>query len=147
MDIDVLRTQHVEISTITRELTHAITHAVQPTGIGHLRWRLARLLLAHLALEDRIVYPALQRLDDPARREEAARMQQEMGDLAGRFATYTSAWSDDRIAREWPLFCNETRLILNALNTRIALEERFYQPLSVDSDVSTESLRPSLSGE
>ncbi|MFB0872264.1 MULTISPECIES: hemerythrin domain-containing protein [unclassified Sphingobium] len=134
MDLNLLRTQHAEITDAARLLADAIAQSVQPPGVGQLRWRLARLLMTHLALEDRIVYPTLQRSLDADQRAQAALLQRQMGGLAQRFADYTAGWSDDRITREWPLFCSETRLILEALDARIALEDRFYGALRADPD-------------
>lgn len=129
MDLDLLHTQHAEITVTARHLADAIAQPAQPAGIGQLRWRLARIVMTHLALEDRIVYPALQRSPDPEQRAQAALLQRQMGGLAQQFADYTAGWSDDRITREWPLFCAQTRVILEALDARIALEDRFFTPI------------------
>ena len=57
-------------------------------------------------------------------------LQSETGALADIFTRYMSAWSDDRIAREWSAFCAETRDILKALVARVERENRILYPLA-----------------
>ncbi|WP_232313794.1 MULTISPECIES: hemerythrin domain-containing protein [unclassified Sphingobium] len=130
MNLHELRRQHEEISLSARQLAQAITDDRQPQGVARLRWQLARQLIAHLALEDRILYPALQRAADPLTRERATLLQKETGALADRFSVYMAAWSDDRISSQWSDFCAETRLILTALSDRIDRENRALYPLA-----------------
>jgi hemerythrin-like domain-containing protein len=90
---------------------------------------MARQLIGHLALEDKIFYPAVQRLADKHIRDTALRLEEEMGPLANAFSDYMARWTDERIAREWLSFCRETREILKALARRIDKEERLLYPL------------------
>ena len=99
-----------------------------------LRWQLARKLMAHLALEDRILYPALQRQGDDRIRATAARIQAEIGALADSFARYMAAWTDERITRDWRGFCADSGRVLDALSRRIDREERILYPLARSAD-------------
>lgn len=130
MDISALRRQHDEIGLTGRLLRQAISNDRLPRSVAALRWQLARQLMAHLALEDGILYPALERSLSDETRERAIALRKETGALADRFAIYLATWSDDRIAAEWPDFCVETRLILNALDARIERENRLLYPLA-----------------
>lgn len=134
-----LRRQHEEIGLTANLLARAISDDRQPQGVARLRWQLARQLMAHLALEDRILYPALMRSVDTVARERTATLMKETGALADRFAVYMASWSDDLIAGQWSDFCAETRLILNALNERIERENRLLYPLA---DTGAEGDRP-----
>ncbi|WHO40012.1 hemerythrin domain-containing protein [Sphingobium sp. AP49] len=130
MNISELREQHEEIGQIAAQLRQAIADPEKSQAVSALRWQLARKLMAHLALEDRILYPAMQRLPDERVRLTAARIQAEIGSLAESFAHYMSAWSDERISREWRSFCTETLHILNALTQRIDREDNILYPLA-----------------
>lgn len=125
-----LRQQHESIGTIAGKLGQATSDNRKPQAVAALRWQLARELMAHLALEDRILYPALQRTADANVRTTAARIQAEIGALAESFARYMSAWSDDKISREWPAFCADTAQILRALSDRINREDDILYPLA-----------------
>lgn len=136
MDMTELRRQHDEISQTAHRLALATADRVNPRSVGTIRWQLARQLMAHLALEDRILYPALQRADDSRTRTTAAALQTETGALAESFSRYMTAWSDDRVAREWADFCVETNAIIRALSERVDRENRSLYPLADKIDNS-----------
>ncbi|HUD91975.1 hemerythrin domain-containing protein [Sphingobium sp.] len=128
--MSTLRRQHDEISLTARLLRQAISDDRLPRGVAGLRWQLARQLMAHLALEDGILYPSLERSPNRETREQAIVLRKETGALADRFAIYLATWSDDRIVDEWLAFCIETRQILDALDARIERENRLLYPLA-----------------
>lgn len=130
MDISQLRQQHEDISRTAGQLARAIATQNGPQGVGAIRWQLARQLIAHLALEDRILYPSLHRDGSSQVRATALMLQEDTGALAEQFSRYMAAWSDDRVAREWPAFCGATRLILQTLTERVDREERTLYPLA-----------------
>jgi iron-sulfur cluster repair protein YtfE (RIC family) len=141
MDLTELRRQHDDISLTAKQLTQATANVAHPAQVGAIRWQLARQLMAHLALEDRILYPALQKSGDTQVRDTAARLQTETGALADAFATYMSAWSDDRVARDWSGFCSETARILTALTDRIDRENKRLYPLADGARSTGEPIR------
>ncbi len=122
MDIPTLRAQHAEIEVLAKELL-AVVSDERRRSVGPLRWRLARALIAHLAIEDRFLYPRLIGGSDSAVADVARRFQAEMGGLAARFTGYMSFWTDDEVIADWPAFCRETRDILAVLLSRIARED------------------------
>lgn len=130
MDFAELRRQHDEISETAQRIAIIITQSSQPGGVSQLRWQLARQLMTHLALEDRFLYPAMQRYPDGRTRETAASLQSETGQLADSFSRYMSSWNEDRMIREWSAFCKETRAVLDALTDRVARENRTLYPLA-----------------
>ncbi|MDR7156028.1 iron-sulfur cluster repair protein YtfE (RIC family) [Sphingobium xenophagum] len=130
MDMAGLREQHKQISLTARQLAQATSDTTAPQSVAALRWSLARQLIAHLALEDRILYPKMQRSANPLARKTALQLQGETGALAEGFTRYMAAWSDDRIAREWPAFCAETQAILATLTQRVDRENRTLYPLA-----------------
>ncbi len=130
MDVSELKHQHDAIARVAAKLEQAVSAESLPQAVGALRWQLARLLMAHLALEDRILYPAMQRATDPETRATVARFSTEMGGLADSFPAYMRDWSDDRIASQWQDFCSATRSILAALRARVEQENSVLYPLA-----------------
>lgn len=130
MDMEELRRQHADVMAIAAELASAVADATRPKSVGALRWRLARRLLAHLAIEDDHFYPAMLSHRDAAARVTASRFQSEMGTLSAAFTQYMAEWTDLQIAEQWPRFCKETRAILTALARRVEQEEGHLYPLA-----------------
>ena len=134
MDIPTLWAQHAEIEVLAKDLLTVVSED-RRRSVGSLRWRLARALIAHLAIEDRFLYPRLIGGSDPAVAEVARRFQAEMGGLGEKFTGYMSRWTDDEVIADWPTFCRETKDILATLLSRISREnEQLYS--------STEFLKP-----
>lgn len=125
-----LRRQHADIMAIAAELASAVADEACPKSVGALRWRLARRLLAHLAIEDDHFYPAMLSHRDVAARVTASRFQSEMGTLSAAFTQYMAEWTDLQIAEHWPRFCTETRAILAALSKRVEQENGRLYPLA-----------------
>lgn len=91
---------------------------------------LAGLLGVHLAMEDRVVYPALMQHPDPSVSETARRFHLEMGDLQRVFADYRRRWSTVRMLVEGAhAFQTETKEVLSRLMRRIDHEEMCLYPL------------------
>lgn len=130
MDMEELRRQHADVMAIAAQLAAAVADETTPQSVGALRWRLARRLLAHLAIEDDHFYPAMLSHHDPAARATANRFQSEMGTLSAAFTTYMAAWTDLQIAEQWPRFCKDTLRILDALAKRVEQENTRLYPLA-----------------
>lgn len=130
MNVNELRKQHQQLTVIAGQLLQAVGDEATPKSVGALRWQLARTLMSHLALEDRIFYPAMLRLSDERARAAAMQLQAELGMLAHSFSAYMHRWNDDQIVRNWAEFCIETRAILGALKSRMEQEEKQLYPLA-----------------
>jgi hypothetical protein len=87
-------------------------------------------LIAHLAVEGRWLYPALIASMDQKAADTAKRFKHELGGLAGTFTSYMSKWDDQRIATEWPAYCDETKALLASLKNRILRENKKLYPLA-----------------
>ena len=133
MDLAQLQAQHVAVEKLANQFLSLIADDRLARPLGTLRWQLARELMAHLALEDRIFYPSMQRQAHAQLRDTAARLQVEMGPLAASFSRYMSRWSDDRIAREWCDFCRESRQMIDAVLNRMRKEENLLMPLLAEA--------------
>lgn len=129
MDLNLLRKQHDQIGILAAELLAAVS-GDEPKPVAAIRWRLARDLMAHLALEDRWFYPEMIRSGEARAATTAARFQQEMGDLAAQFTAYLSIWTDPRLTEDWDGFRAATRTVLSALAARIDRENKELYPLA-----------------
>lgn len=143
MNVGELRAQHERIMRLAAELRRAVDRSEERQPVAALRWGLARELIAHLAVEDRLLYPAILKSSDAAAVSLAARFKSELGGLSDAFTAYMTQWTDSRIAREWEDFCHETRTILDLLARRVARETESLYPLL--EDVAEQGL-PALSG-
>ncbi|MDQ8756119.1 hemerythrin domain-containing protein [Sphingosinicella sp. LHD-64] len=130
MNVEDLRAQHEGIMRIAAELRTAVERGDKLQPVAALRWRLARELITHLAIEDRLFYPALMRSADAEAVRVAARLRDETGSFAADFTAYMARWNDLRVAREWEAFRTETKTILDALADRITREDQALYPLA-----------------
>lgn len=128
MDTQTLRKQHDEIGEMSEALINAVI-ARDRLEVAKCRWRLARVLIAHLAVEDKWLYPALVRDSSPRVSALALNFQREMGGLASDFNTYMLEWSEDRITSEWEAFQTATWALIEALDLRIRRENIELYPL------------------
>jgi len=127
MDIDTFIRQHADIDAIVTELGRAINMDERNLAAA-TRWKLARKLVAHLALEDKLLYPALIASNDRETATLAHGMQAEMGNLAERFQSYMEKWDNSSITEQWSAFRDETQIILTALRKRISKENHVVYP-------------------
>lgn len=131
MNVDELRGQHDRIEALAAALRQAVDGHEAPQPVAAIRWHLARQLLAHLAVEDRLFYPSMMRSADADAAKTATAFRAEMGRFSGDFTAYMARWSEGRIARDWPGFCDETREILTGLEDRIRRENAALYPLAM----------------
>lgn len=132
MDVKELRRQHEDIMAVANKLSIAVQDHSAQQPVAALRWQLARMLIAHLAVEDGYFYPAMLDSADDATRRTATCFQSEMGELAAEFTRYMRAWTDMQIAAQWPLFCKETRAVLTTLEKRVIQEDEHLYPLAAE---------------
>ncbi len=129
MDTQTLRKQHDEIGETSEGLINAVI-ARDRLEVAKCRWRLARVLIAHLAIEDKWLYPMLIRSGSPRASAMAASFQHEMGGLAAAFHAYMQNWSEDRITGEWEGFQTATWALVEALDLRVRRENTELYPLA-----------------
>lgn len=141
MDLELLQSQHDAVDALAEQLLLTIADDNNPQPLGTLRWQFARQLMAHLALEDQIFYPSMQRQAHNHLRDTAARLQVEMEPLAQSFSHYMARWSDERIAREWRDFCRESRDMIESILHRIRQEERLLMPLIAEAGLQPPQLK------
>jgi len=131
MDIDRFKHQHVDILQridALRKLarsgilsnSHAIAQQVKDLG---------KVVTLHLAIEDRILYPAVQKAEDPAIAAMGAAYQEEMKGIANRYIRFTNQWSNpEKLAAEPDEFRDAANTVLKEVYQRMQRENREFYP-------------------
>ena len=131
MDIERFKQQHVDILQridTLRQLTrdgissnsHSIAQQVKDLG---------KVVTLHLAIEDRILYPAVQKAKDATIAAMGAAYQEEMKGIAGRHIRFTNQWSDPaRVAAEPDAFRAAANTVLKDVYQRMQRENHEFYP-------------------
>lgn len=99
-------------------------------GISVSLAKLLGLLRIHLAQEDKSLYPSMIKSGDERVAAVAERFVAEMGGLAESLGVFASRWSNSAaIASNFDDFRRESRIIIGALDSRIARENEELYPL------------------
>lgn len=130
MNVTELRAQHERIMRFAAELHRALDAGMGVQPVAGLRWRLAREVIAHLAVEDRLFYPLMIRSGDAAAADIASRFQAEMGGFADDFTAWLARWNELNIAQDWDAFRADTKTVLTTLADRTRREEDTLYPLA-----------------
>lgn len=135
-NMTVLRAQHDELLRLAGVLQHYISQPAAPDTLELFKFRqsFAKVLIAHLAAEDWVLYPRLLKSTDPVIADTAKAFVDEMGGLLAVFKDWSSRWAADSITRRWADFCTETNDLLNALAIRIDRENEQLYPLADGND-------------
>lgn len=96
--------------------------------LGQLRWRMTRVLIQHVAKEDRLLYPRLSSAPDPEVRNLAQRFQRDMGGLADAYRDHIARWPASAIVADWPGYRRDAEAIAVTLAERIEREELELYP-------------------
>lgn len=126
-----LREDHAALAKLFTQL-RGIVESPQPPSqlvLFELRRELISTLLSHLKLEDWALYPRLIESSNSSISEAGRKFQAEMGGLAPAFVAYCDRWSANRIETDWAGYCADTRIILEALEKRLAREDGELLPM------------------
>jgi len=131
VNIDKFKQQHVEIlSCITALRTHV------RAGIGDNAAEIARLIVSmsstiklHLAVEDSILYPALQSSNNSALAMMGKRFQDEMKNIASGYLDFAAKWnSASKVSQNPELFRADANSVLKVLHERMQKENKNFYP-------------------
>lgn len=131
MNIERFKHEHVDIleSIATlRRLTQAgvLDNAVQ---IAQRVVAMSSLIKLHLAVEDRLLYPALQKGGDAALARLGQRFQQEMGTIASAYLGFARRWNTaDALRADEAGFRANANLVLRQVYERMQRENHDFYP-------------------
>src|SRR3546814_410348 len=131
MEIDHFKKQHVEILQgifTLRKLAHA---GIKENAyeIVHQLDVLTSVVNLHLAIEDRILYPTLQKAGDQRLADMSRAYQEEMQGIANAYIAFARKWGKvAAVAEKAEQFRQEANAMLKTLHTRMRKENTEFYP-------------------
>lgn len=131
MNIDRFKNHHVEILSgiaALRKLSHQgiADHAVD---IAHELKALSQVVTQHLAVEDRILYPSLERSGDMRMAGMSRAYQDDMQGIASSFINFARRWSNATLLTKNPEgFRSDANTVLKNVHSRMVRENREFYP-------------------
>lgn len=129
-----LRKQHEALSALALDISKAANSVSEIGSAGELERLLRELdtvLTAHLASEDRMLYPEMLASGDRRAAGIASRFCEEMGGLTGSYAAFADRWSTAAAICADPAgFKREWTVLEGALSFRIQRENAELYPLA-----------------
>lgn len=128
--IEMLKSEHVALRLVTDELGRLTSGdaPVDPAALAACRWKLARLVIQHLANEDRQIYGRRYNPKSPLG-SSAKRLKEELGGLQASFQQHITRWTGQAVLADWRGYQADTRKLIDTLHHRIGREERELYPL------------------
>ena len=131
MDISRFKQQHVQILDGIAELRN-LAHAGiagNAEAIARKVDQLSQVVTRHLAVEDRILYPAVQKANTPELARMGENYQNEMQGIANAYIAFSRRWSDAKALRDTPeAFRREANTVLKTVFTRMQKENHEFYP-------------------
>ncbi|WP_295997258.1 hemerythrin domain-containing protein [Rugamonas sp.] len=131
MNIDKFKHQHTDILDAIAGLRKLVQ-----SGIGEHAADISARIVAmsgviklHLAVEDRVLYPALEASGDAVLARMSARYRGEMDGISGAYLAFAAKWNTPRQLAEQPeTFRDEANVVLKTLYERMKKEDREFYP-------------------
>lgn len=131
MDIERFKQHHTEILNGIEELrryTHAGVHE-HARDIAQSIESLSSTVKLHLAIEDRILYPSLQKGGDPHLAAMSREYQEDMKGIASEYIAFSRRWnSAAALKADAETFRAEANVVLKALYMRMLRENTEFYP-------------------
>ena len=131
MDIDRFKDQHVDILQRIEALRRLAHSGIMSNAhsIAQQIKDLGKVVTLHLAIEDRILYPAVQKANNAGIAAMGSAYQEEMKGIANRYIRFTQQWSDPtRLAAEPDAFRAAANTVLKDVYQRMQRENREFYP-------------------
>lgn len=131
MEIDRFKHQHVEILQGIANLRKFAHAGIKENAyeIVHQLGALTSVVNLHLAIEDRILYPTLQKGADQRLADMSRAYQEEMQGIANAYIAFARKWGKvAAIAEKAEQFRLEANTVLKTLHTRMQKENTEFYP-------------------
>lgn len=140
MNIDKFKHQHNDIlrSIATlRALTHAGVEA-NAAAIAQGIVAMSGTIKLHLAVEDQVLYPALQRGDNAELARMGRQYQNEMASIASAYDGFARRWNRaESVRRDTQGFRNEANVVLRQVFERMQRENHDFYPRIEEEETAT----------
>jgi len=131
--MDKLRKQHEDILIVVNKIYAGLETATDSEiaeSLLNLIGQLGTLLEEHLRIEDAFLYPALKNRPQADVRNLASIFSIELGNIRKAFTEYSEKWTSSKnIVQSHSYFISESKVLLGALQHRIAKEDNELFPL------------------
>ena len=131
MNIDKFKHQHLDILGAIAALRTLVQ-----TGIAEHASEISQRIVAmsgsiklHLAVEDRVLYPALEASGNASLARMSHQYRDEMNGISGAYLAFAGKWNTPRLLIEAPeVFREEANHVLKTLYVRMKKEDREFYP-------------------
>jgi iron-sulfur cluster repair protein YtfE (RIC family) len=131
MDIDKFKQQHVEIIGSVAALRKLAKEGVieNATKISKLIISMSSIIKLHLAVEDTILYPALQNRNNAAVARKGKKFQDEMTVIAATYMGFARSWNNaSKVSANPEGFRSDANIVLKILHERMHKENTVFYP-------------------
>ncbi len=131
MDIERFKNQHVEILARIDGLANLVHAGIEQNvdAIAQHVKDLGTIVKLHLAIEDRILYPAVRQAADASIAAMGEAYQSEMTGIANEYIRFTTKWSDPKqLAADPESFRASANVVLKNVYQRMQRENREFYP-------------------
>lgn len=131
MDISKFKQTHLDVQRCIRELRqHSKAGIAERAGeISRLVNTMSSLIKLHLAAEDKVLYPALQRCGDARLARLGEQFQQDMQTLLPAYSAFARRWVTAALVKADPEgFRSDANTVLRALHARVKREDHDFYP-------------------
>ncbi|MDC8756346.1 hemerythrin domain-containing protein [Janthinobacterium fluminis] len=139
MNIDKFKHQHLDILDGIAELRRLVQSGIAAHA-GQIAERIVAIsgvIKLHLAVEDRVLYPALQTSGNAALARMAAVYQGEMQGIARAYLAFAGTWNlAARLETQPEQFRAEANQVLKVLYERMRREDREFYPAIEHADAA-----------
>jgi hemerythrin-like domain-containing protein len=139
MNIDKYKNQHIAILKCIDDLRHLTKlgiseHAVE---IAKRVIDMSSIIKLHLSIEDKMLYPALAKIDDRALNSMGKQYQTQMTHIATAYGEFARKWNDaGNVSRSPEDFRHDANQVLKVLYERIQKENQDFYPKIESASVS-----------
>jgi hemerythrin-like domain-containing protein len=132
MNIDKFKQQHVEILSCI-----SVLRTLVKSGISNNAEEIARMIISmssiiklHLAVEDKILYPALQSANNASLAKMGKMFQDEMTSIARAYLDFARKWNNaSAVATHAEKFRSDANTVLRVLYERMRKENTDFYPV------------------
>jgi iron-sulfur cluster repair protein YtfE (RIC family) len=131
MNIDKFKHQHIDILSAIADLRKLVQSGIanHAADIAQRIVAMSGIIKLHLAVEDRVLYPALEASGNSQLAGMGQKYRQEMDGIAGSYLNFAAKWNTPRqLAEEPEAFREEANQVLKALYDRMKREDREFYP-------------------
>lgn len=131
MNIDKFKQQHIDIIACIGALRKSTRDGISKNAaeISGLIISMSSIIKLHLAVEDSILYPALQEGANQALAKMGKKFQAEMGSIAAAYLEFARKWNTPaNLTRDPEGFRSEANRVLKILHDRMQKENSDFYP-------------------